>query len=171
MTIEVKQGLTPQEELAIQDILFACAHEFVPPLGQRTSSTQSNMTSGLADEEKPYSYFQQMIAQEYILAKDGDKVVGFMTYKPQYTCPELSALPLSSYITTTCVYTAYRGNHILQQLYQAMEAHHPVISTRTWSTNVGHLHVLESRGYTLIKRLVDHRGVGIDTVYYAKQIH
>jgi len=43
------------------------------------------------------------------------------------------------------------------------------IATRTWSLNSAHIHILEKLGFALVKRLVDHRGPGIDTVYYGKE--
>jgi len=42
------------------------------------------------------------------------------------------------------------------------------ICTRTWHTNGAHIHILDTFGFREIARLKDHRGPGLDTVYFAR---
>ena len=44
----------------------------------------------------------------------------------------------------------------------------PAGERRTWSTNTGHLRLLEQIGIAEVLRLPDHRGTGIDTLYLAR---
>ena len=43
------------------------------------------------------------------------------------------------------------------------------ITLRTWSTNGAQEHILDKLGYSLVRRLKDDRGEGIDTVYFVKK--
>ena len=46
----------------------------------------------------------------------------------------------------------------------------PFLTTRTWSTNGSHIHILTSLGFEVSERVVNHHGEGIDTVYFGKAI-
>lgn len=41
--------------------------------------------------------------------------------------------------------------------------------TRTWHTNYAHLKVLDKLGFSEIARLPNHRGPGMDTVYFGRK--
>lgn len=167
----------------IWDILCQCDHEFVPSLSSRNSSAQTNL-SGLTDPvihtaenkeaAKPYTYFDELKHQHFILAELDGKVTGFLTFKPDYICGALQDFGLSNYITTVCVNLKYRGQGILKSLYDHMENNLPLsvkcsrITTRTWSQNDAQIHTLLKRGYELLKTLDNDRGEGIDTMYFGK---
>jgi len=40
------------------------------------------------------------------------------------------------------------------------------IVTRTWSTNISHSNLLHKLSFKEIKHIINHRGNGINTVYY-----
>lgn len=42
------------------------------------------------------------------------------------------------------------------------------IFTRTWATNAAHFRVLEKLGFSQCARLKNHRGEGMDTVYFCR---
>ena len=44
------------------------------------------------------------------------------------------------------------------------------VYTRTWHTNISHLKVLDKLGFSLLVQLPDHRGPGMDTVYYCREL-
>ena len=159
----------------IWEILCECDKEFIPFLSSRESSTQSKLDVLGSDQIKPVSYFNIMIAQNFILAFDNkvDKVVGFMTFKNNYYCEELESYSPSNYITTICVNKDYRNQGITKGFYRMMltclkdELKNPYITTRTWSTNASHIRILEQLNFKITKKLINHRGPNIDTVYYA----
>jgi ribosomal protein S18 acetylase RimI-like enzyme len=178
--LEYTESIVESEKLNdIWNILCECDKEFVPPLSARESSYQSNLTVEENNDVLPHSYYEVMMKQHFILAieEENGKVVGFMTFKNGYSCPELENYSPSNYITTICVQKAYRNYGITRKFYSMIQSDalpskvkQPFISTRTWSTNDAHLHVLDSIGFKVSERLIDHRGPSIDTVYFAKAI-
>ncbi|MFI3227387.1 MAG: GNAT family N-acetyltransferase [Clostridia bacterium] len=167
--IVAKEVLSDVEKDGIREVLFACSDEFFPPLSQRNSSVLSDMKGALISEEKPYSYLAEMLKQKFILAKKDEKVVGFMTFKEKYSCDALKSVENSTYITTICVFEEYRGSSISRKMYDLIETMYDITSTRTWSTNDAHIHILQKRGYNLHSRLIDDRAKGIDTVYFVRK--
>ena len=79
-------------------------------------------------------------------------------------------------MTTACILPEYRGKGIVNRLYEMTESglpeqvRTPYVTTRTWSTHGLQLHAFEKRGYTIAALLKDHRGPGIDTVYFVKKM-
>ena len=92
-----------------------------------------------------------------------------------FYCENLEAYPDSCYLTTLCVWPDYRGQGISEVMYAEAEkdiaAKFPGsrITLRTWSTNGAQEHILDKLGYSLVRRLKDDRGEGIDTVYFVKK--
>lgn len=163
----------------IKALVFACDQEFYPPLSSRTSSTQSHLnTSDSVKEDGPLTYYEEIKKQSFIVAVEDSKLIGFLTYIQDYQqavfaeyCPGCN----NHYVTTICVTKANRGQKISHQLYEELEKQtastiNSVVSTRTWSENYSHINVLEKRDYQMIYQLNNHRGEGIHTLYFAKQI-
>lgn len=176
MRIEYRHNeLNDVEKEQVWKILCQCDEEFYPRLSARESSAQKKLA--IAGEEKtnaakPRAYFKEMIGQEFILAYEGESVVGFMTFKKNYTCEALKTFGESLYITTVCVRKDCRGKGIMNALYQHMEQEIPPkcgcksISTRTWSLNEAQLYELSKRGYEKLAVLANDRGNGVDTIYF-----
>lgn len=183
----------------IWEILCLCDREFVPALSSRNSTSQTNLlvasnqtaeskadsTEESTEEhfahviannahDKPHTYFSELRLQQFILAKQDDRVTGFLSFKTEYICDALAQFGYSNYITTVCVTPEQRGHGILNQLYDYMENELPQqvkcsrITTRTWSQNDAQIHTLRKRGYELLKTLANDRGRGIDTLYFGK---
>lgn len=156
----------------IYDLMVLCDQDFVPPLSARNSSSQKDLTSYTMSETGPITYFNEMIQQHFVLAFDQDKVVGFMTFKPNFDCLDYKD---TIYATTSIVHPDYRGNHFLSKFYDTLEHQLPegirkdYVTLRTWSGNEKQFYMLEKRGYKQIKVLKNDRGEGIDTVYFAKK--
>lgn len=178
MRVEYKGTLlSEREKEEIWEILCQCDDEFYPPLSARNSSSQKQLKSedgsSMDKTQKPTAYFAEMIQQDFLLAYDeGERVVGFMTFKKDYICEALESFGKSLYITTICVREECRGQNILGRLYEYMEKEAAKqcgcqrVSTRTWSLNTAHLHGLARRGYETLAVLKDDRGPGVDTIYF-----
>lgn len=176
MRVEYKGNeLSASDKDMVWEILCQCDGDFYPRLSARNSSSQKNLKDAEASsgEEKPTVYYEEMIKQYFILAYEGDEVVGFMTFKQNYECDALKEFGTSLYITTVCVKKEKRGRGIMKALYQVMEQEVTVacgcnrVSTRTWSLNDAQIHELSKRGYEKVSVLKDDRGPGVDTVYFA----
>lgn len=163
----------------IKELLFACDKEFVPYLSARNSSTQDNLKQKKEGylNEAPITYFKQMIQQDFIIAVEDAALLGFLTFIPNYENDIFNNYVTEDnnmYVTTICVDTKYRGRGIATKLYEELEEKmlkekRTCISTRTWSTNISHIKILERKGFENICTLKDHRGKGIDTKYYLKK--
>lgn len=163
------------------NILKSCDHEFYPPLSSREKSTQMNLKTFFRDVESnpPLKYYENMIKQKFLLAFDEEKLVGFMTFIYDYKSDiyaEKTQDAMNFYITTICVDKMYRKKGICNLLYDALEDLHKnnsiksYISTRTWSENNSHIAILDKRGYERHKVIEDDRGIGVDTIYFLKEI-
>ncbi|WP_066190399.1 MULTISPECIES: GNAT family N-acetyltransferase [Gracilibacillus] len=165
---------------AVWQILCECDQEFIPALSSRESSYQADLGGAVSSQHvQPHAYFDEMKKQVFLVAidQDSDQVVGFMTFKHGYQSDPLKNFSPSNYITTICITKQARNQGITKGFYQALiQQQIPsayqlnFISTRTWSTNAAHIHVLQKLGFVESAVLPDHRGAGIDTIYFAKQV-
>lgn len=148
-------------------------HAFIPPLSARDSSYQADLTHRKSDHEKPIQYFQALKEQSFLIATMQDQVAGFMSYKHHHICQDLRDDIETSYVTTIIVDEAYRGNGLTRLFYERLMtlSMHDTITTRTWSANDSHIHILDKLGFSEVKRLVNARGEGMDTIYFRKYIH
>ena len=101
-----------------------------------------------------------------------DKVGGFLTYIAEFKLEIGNETMISEYVSTIGVDPAFRKQGIAQSLYKKLIENSPGkrITTRTWSLNKSHLHILESMGFELLDTIKKDRGRGIDTVYYTRRI-
>ena len=146
--------------------------EFVPPLSSRSSTTQSTMTpiesgNGIRD------YFNEMIKQPLLIAMEDGELMGFVSYREDHVTDviDVSTLP-NIYVSTLMVAESARGKGLTKRMYTVLfDELYPERSvfTRTWSTNYAHIRILSAFGFDELLRLKDHRGAGIDTVYYVKK--
>ena len=148
--------------------------DFVPPLSQRESTYQQALTGGPA-EDGPHAYFQALREQSFLLAAEGEALAGFFSFRQDYLPPPIAHLRqdgrLALYVTTIVVDAPARGQGLATRFYRALPTFLPgplLITTRTWSGNRSHLHVLEKLGFSLALRIPDDRGPGVDTVYYSR---
>jgi len=76
------------------------------------------------------------------------------------------------YLSTLILSTESRGKGVTKKLYAHLfNELYPdkSIFTRTWSTNLAHIKILDYFSFEEIARLENDRGNGIDTVYFAKR--
>ena len=159
----------------IRSILEECDDEFVPPLSERTSPWQTGFTgNGIAPMADGIgSYMGNMEEESFLVMTErgSDVPLAFLAYMPGHVHPEETDGETVDYVSTICTRHAHRGHGVARRLYEALEqfACHDVIVVRTWSTNLAHVHVLESMGYSEHRRIADDRGPGIDTIYFCKR--
>ena len=101
-------------------------------------------------------------------------ISGFcFSYKENYSCAEISPKELPNiYISTLIVSPNARGKGVTKALYGKLFSEYENINifTRTWSTNIAHIKILEKYGFKVIQVIKDDRGNGIDTIYF-KKVH
>lgn len=153
----------------IRQLLILADKEFIPPLSARSSTTQASLTATDSGTGGVDAYFETMVSQPVILALEDGRVAGFMAFKFDHICQQIRCLP-NLYASTSVVHPDFRGRGLMSGFYEEMIARFPdrSVCTRTWSTNSSHLHVLQKLGFSELARLKDHRGEGLDTVYFCR---
>ncbi len=142
----------------------AADEDFVPPLSTRMSTTQKNLNPGASEDvEGPVEYFAELKKQHNLLAVEDNRLLGFMSFRPDHE--------LGCYVSTVIVDASIRNQGIAKQLYEKLiaTAVRP-IATRTWSQNHAHIHILEELGFINFDTIPNDRGVGIDTVYFKRDL-
>lgn len=169
MTISLlTQNLKEQYADEILDMIRVADKDFVPPLSARSSTTQSDLkgvSSGGVE-----NYFSEMMKQEILGAFEENKLLGIVSFRDNYESDVVKILP-NIYISTLFVHSDARGRGLTKILYSYLFDLYSdrSVFTRTWSTNIAHIKILEYFGFTLFLRLENDRGEGIDTVYFKKE--
>ena len=162
--------LTQEEKTQYRGAILALLEEsdedFLPPLSCRRS-TKDQTFSGDAVGGGILSYYEAMNRQEILAAVADGELFGFVSFYEGF--PEGDAP--SIYVSTLVVAKAARGHGLTSKMYEHLfntlfpDRH---VYTRTWSTNAAHTKILARFGFTEYKRLPNDRGLGIDTVYFAR---
>ncbi len=175
MRIDYQEALTDEQRLAdIWGMLCTYDHEFVPRLSARANTFQSELSRDDLVKQEPVRYYENLKQQSFLLAFDEreQQVIGFMSFRPEYICEDLQDDVVTLYITTIIVEKSHRGRGITTSFYREIallaDQRQLPITTRTWSTNHSHIHLLNKLGFQEVLRLRDGRGSGIDTVYFRK---
>ena len=170
MTLKI---LTPEEQVffgsQILEMLTASDKEFIPPLSTRSSTTQQTLSSGECAPDGVLQYYRQLQTQKVMAAVEGDRLMAFVSYIENHTGgPITEADTPNIYLSTLVMRPEARGKGLTKQLYRTLfDTYRPAaVFTRTWSTNAVHIRILDFFGFETIKILPDHRGPGIDTVYF-----
>lgn len=144
----------------------------MPALSSRDSTTQTRFEATGADPDGPLAYHREISRQRFLLGvENGAGVIGFLSYRDDFVLPRDDSLHEGStfYVTTVFVDPDYRRRGITTSLYRDLIRRAEIagrsVSTRTWSLNDGHLALLARLGFHEVRRIVDDRGEGIDTVY------
>lgn len=158
----------------VRDLLLEVDSEFVPPLSTRADTLALHSPSGCAMKGRG-RYLDALRRESWLAALAGDEVVGLLTFLDAHDDPRLAAWSPSLYATTVAVAARVRRKGVARQLYDALEATArqravPYLTTRTWTTNSGHLGFLHSRGFQRVAQLPNDRSTGVGTVYLAYQV-
>lgn len=165
LTRPEQEALGPQ----ILEMLTASDREFVPPLSARSSTTQQNLSAGEGSPEGIRQYYDQLQTQKVMAALEGERLLAFVSYIENYTGgPVEQADTPNIYLSTLVMRPEARGKGLTKKLYAHLfEAYQPApVFTRTWHTNAAHIRILDFFGFETLAVLKDHRGAGIDTVYF-----
>lgn len=164
--------LNEQNKKDWQNQLFAlCSNsdkEFIPPLSQRNSTTQGDLTGGGGNGIE--AYCAEVLRQPILVCVEGKQLLGFVSFKENYIPEHIPNAKLPNiYVSTLILSPESRGRGLTKKLYAHLFAEQfpdRSIYTRTWSTNAAHLKILGDFGFVELLRIANHRGNGIDTVYY-----
>ena len=165
-----KVSLCPFSE-DIRNYLIMADKEFIPPLSSRRSPTQADLTGG-ACSDGITDYFNSMASQPVIAAVEDGRCLGFMAFKLDHTCEQIGSETFPNFYATTCVvHPDTRGRGLMRGFYETLISLFPDRGgyTRTWHTNYAHLKILDRLGFSEIARLPNHRGPGLDTVYFYRK--
>jgi N-acetylglutamate synthase-like GNAT family acetyltransferase len=141
----------------VESLIEKYEKEFVPPLSER-SSAGGELGGGSLRE-----YISSLLSAKVFAAKKDGRVIGCLCYKMQML-PFLSKpVPL---VSTVIVEKPFRSAGVGRALYQKALNDTKELYVRTWSTNTNHIKLLESLNFQEVYRIENHRGKGIDTVYW-----
>ena len=157
---------------SILDIMIESDNDFVPPLSMRSSTTQSDFSNTDKNQNGIIAYSKQLNEQIILGAFEQNQLLGFVSFKENYTTEIIEPKYLPNiYISTVMLTKEARGKGLTQKMYDFLFNNlyaNSNIFTRTWSTNFAHLKILTKFGFGLIKTIPNDRGENIDTVYFAK---
>ena len=111
--------------------------------------------------------------QKILACVEEGRGLGFVSFKEDYKPEHLqeAALP-NIYLSTLILSPQARGKGLTKRIYTLLfdELYaRRSIYTRTWSTNAAHIKILGHFGFAEAARIKDHRGPGLDTVYFVKR--
>lgn len=153
----------------IKEMIRSYGEEFIPPLDQRRSTTDRQLQTHQLQNGQD-EYYQSLLPQPLLVAEEAGETAGFMSFIPDHRLP-LANSPITAYVSTLIVAADYRKQGLARRFYEELfqQVSEPAIATRTWSTNHGHLHLLQTLGFTNVLTIPDDRGPGLDTVYYLRK--
>ena len=161
---------------ALWQLLVAADNEFVPSLSSRGDTTTKRLvTDTSSSRDGPRRYFNDTLSQWIIFGLANQRVIGMMSFIPHYNADILGDCSPCSYLSTLIVDKSYRRCGVARHLYGFLIEHSRkigdvAVGTRTWSTNVGHLAILDDLGFIPAKTIPDHRAPGVDTIYFARSV-
>jgi len=158
----------------ILNLLTISDDEFCPPLSARTSTVQADLSVNTKSNDGINGYFEELKKQRFAVACEDGKLVGFVSFKENYTNDIISDNELPNiYISTVLVAPEGRGKGLTRRMYEYLfkEYENSNVFTRTWSTNEAHIKILSGFGFETMLVLKNDRGNGIDTIYFKKRIN
>lgn len=151
-------------------------NDFVPPLSQRTSTVQSDLTGSNCGSKANgvLSYFNEMMDQTVLGIVSNETLMGFASFRENMISSVITEADTPNiYLSTILIHPDARGKGITTGIYKYLINSYCVeknIFTRTWSTNAAHIAVLKKFEFEEIHRIPNDRGAGIDTVYFSRRV-
>ncbi len=161
---------------ALWQLLVAADDEFVPSLSSRGEEAGERLVTDVPGASSgPCGYFDEIRSHWIIFSLTDQRIVGMMSFIPHYSNDILCDWSPCSYLSTLIVDKPYRRCGVARRLYEYLIEHSRkigdrAVTTRTWSTNVGHLVLLDDLRFVPAKIIPDHRAPGVDTIYFAKSV-
>ena len=120
----------------VRSLLSQADKEFLPPLSARNSTSQKELKTRKFLENGVENYFQEMWAQEFLLATVGAReklLAGFMSYKNGYEVSLSGGSIKSWYVSTVVVAPEFRGQGITTRFYTELQkrakiAKYPIVT-------------------------------------------
>ena len=116
----LEKKLQQKHQDEVWNLLYDSDEEFVPPLSSINYTTQQVLSQGDMDKRGPIEYFKKMIEQEFILAIEKGKVIGFLTYIPDFLLQVEDRSVVCDYISTIVVSTNYRNHGVTRNMYHTL---------------------------------------------------
>jgi ribosomal protein S18 acetylase RimI-like enzyme len=160
----------------IHELLRAADDEFTPPLSARTGTAQVDGLSTTETDGGLDPYLSECLSQRFLFATRGPTLVGFLSFRHDYTPEFVTEYAPANYPTTLVVRRSARGRGIATALYRRLltslpaDVRLPNVVARTWSTNEASIQLHRTLGFRRIRVLENHRGDGIDTIYFATHL-
>jgi len=173
--ISYHERLEEEHAELIWDILCECNWDFVPPLSSRKGTHDVEFDSSNSAQE-PTAYFEVMKEQPLLIAREAGVICAFLSYRHSETYEFIKDWCPCNFVTTICVKHDYTGRGNGAALYDWILNDLPddqkcsSVVARTWSTNRKKERLLRRAGFEEIGVSKNHRGAGIDTIYFAKRI-
>lgn len=152
----------------ILNLLVESDNEFVPPLSKRGTPKDKSFSLDRDTSDGILSYYKSMCREQILAAISDGKVIGFVSFWENFEDGETPNI----YVSTLVVAQKQRGKGLALKMYGNLFDvlySDRAVYTRTWSTNAAHTGILSRLGFSEFKRIKDHRGIGIDTVYYERK--
>ncbi len=159
--MEIREGL-PDDLGTLIDFMELVDHEFVPPLSLRPGGIYDRVSGTLAK-----------VDSNFLISESNGRVVGVVGYRKNWN--GIEEVMREAYISFIAVHPGYRGQNIARLLDRALArklgpdgmTH---VNVTTWSTNPGAYRMYQQFGYFVSTTLKDHRGPGVDTIYFRKSL-
>ena len=157
--MKILEGL-PDDLGRLIDFMELVDHEFVPPLSLRPGGIYDRVSSTLAKADS-----------NFLIGESNGRLVGAVGYRKNWN--GIEKVIGESYISFIAVHPGYRGQNnamlldraLVQKLWSDGMTH---VNVTTWSTNPGAYRMYHCLGYVVSNTLKDHRGPGVDTIYFRK---
>ena len=160
----------------ILPLLEEVSDEFVPPLHTRTPDDNNLNDKTSPDNPSGIHLYAGTLAKNYkILALfAGRELACFLAYKKTTSIvnPDEKVL----YVSTIATRKKFRKLGLAHKLYEyflnAVKYNPEIkaVETRTWHTNLASIKLLKKLKFKQVKRLKNHRGKGIHTLYFRKNL-
>lgn len=155
----------------IWHILESVDNDFFPPLSTRPPFGIEEV-SDTKLWGAPIVYFESVLKEHVIMVSVENKRVGLLSFLPHHRSERLVDFSPCGYISTLAVLARYRRGLTSVLAGQMMQLPHefrdPYVAMRTWSTNRSTTRIAERFGFQEVARIPDHRGPGVDTIYFAR---
>lgn len=155
-------------------LLQAVDAEFFPALSARPRGHTPDFSRPRA-QAGPLEYCEETLRENVLIARHHGSVVGLLAFEPSRQLAELPQYGPCVYLTTTAVLPSFRREGVASALNAAFAELVPAFGSpfvvwRTWSTNEALLRIAHRSGFEEVLRQKDHRGPGVDTIYFAKPV-
>ena len=171
LNIIMVDKLSNEQEKSVWQLCIKADMDFIPPLSARTNTVQKfRDIPNIPNSNGPIIFFEEIKKETFIFIINNGKIEGFMSFIKDYELHIHEKVVICDYITTIIIDSNNRNKGYTKKMYDVIlkERKDRNIATRTWSTNLSHLHILNNLGFKLVRTDKDDRGINIDSVYYLK---